>query len=87
MKNDWPTDGYYAGYPDTKVRVAMNKPQKYSQRSRARCCTPSYNTIPKRMDSTNQEFLYVLERFLDNPVCALRLINGPDGLALRAVSS
>jgi chitinase len=69
MKNDWPSDACYAGCPDSMVRVAMDEGDNCSRGSRARCCVSGYVSITKRANAQNQEFEFLIDRFLGNPRC------------------
>lgn len=70
LKNDWPTDACYAGCPDDRVRVAMDEGDSCTRGSRARCCTSRLVTITKRANAVNQEFDFVLGRFMSSPICS-----------------
>lgn len=71
LPDSFPDDQCLGGCPNDKYAVALEKEGGSCKKGvRAKCCENGYQTIQKRLNSVDEEFDYMLGKFLDNPTCS-----------------
>lgn len=71
LPSSFPEDQCLGGCPSNKYAVALEKEGGSCKKGvRAKCCENGYQTVHKRLNSVDEEFDYMLGKFLDKPSCS-----------------